>query len=421
MGEMMTKEEAARAAPGPDLYSYEFQSDPVPHLHRLRADDPVHWASHGFWFLTRYDDVQMVLRDPARFSSAGASWGKSNPVADDSEKAKKQGGDVGKIGNLLRHSFNLSDPPVHTRLRSLVNQAFSRRAAEHKKERIEEVVDELVAAAKAKGTFDLVTDLGFPLPIIVASEIIGIPAEDRDKFRRSFEEAGVLMMPIKNKEVLERGIAAARWQGQYLKDLVEARRANPQDDLISHLIDAEEEGERLTAQEMMAAVATIFTAAGTTTERYISSGLFLLLSHPDQMAALRADRSLMDGALEEILRYHHPDQSTSTNRRATEDVELRGKLIKAGDSVRVSLGAANRDPDRFPEPDRFDIRRADNKHLAFGNGIHFCLGSALAKSETEVMFHRVLDQMPDLRLVTTEPVKVPRRPDRYKEILVSVA
>lgn len=405
---------------GLDLYSYEFQSDPVPYLHRLREEDPVHLSSHGFWFLTRYDDVQMVLRDAERFSSAGASWGSSNPMAKDKEKAKEQGGDVGKVGNLLRHSFNLSDPPVHTRLRGLVNQAFSRRAADHKRERIEAVAGELADAAKAKGTFDLVRDLGFHLPIIVASEIIGIPTEDREKFRRSFEEAGVLMMPIKNKEILERGVAAARWQGQYLKDLVEARRRNPQDDLISHLIDAEEEGERLTAPEMMAAIATIFTAAGTTTERMISSGLFILLSHPDQFDALRDDRSLMDGALEEILRFHHPDQSTSTNRRATQDVEMRGKAIKAGDSVRVSLGAANRDPARFPDPDRFDMRRSDNKHLSFGNGIHFCLGSALARSETEVMFNRVLDEMPGLTLVTEAPIKDPRRPDRYKEILVKV-
>lgn len=404
---------------GLDLYSYEFQSDPVPYLHRLREEDPVHLSSHGFWFLTRYDDVQMVLRDAERFSSAGASWGSSNPMAKDKEKAKEQGGDVGKVGNLLRHSFNLSDPPVHTRLRGLVNQAFSRRAAEHKRERIEAVAGELVAAAKSKGTFDLVKDLGFHLPIIVASEIIGIPTEDREKFRRSFEEAGVLMMPIKNKDVLERGVAAARWQGQYLKDLVEARRAEPADDLISHLIDAEEEGERLTAPEMMAAIATIFTAAGTTTERMISSGLYILLSNPDQFAALRDDRSLMEGALEEILRFHHPDQSTSTNRRATQDVEMRGKSIRAGDSVRVSLGAANRDPERFPDPDRFDIRRLDNKHLSFGNGIHFCLGSALARSETEVMFNMVLDEMPNLSLVTETPIKDPRRPDRYQEILVS--
>ncbi|MCR9243182.1 MAG: cytochrome P450 [Rhodobiaceae bacterium] len=412
--------EQSKKLEGLDLYSYEFQSDPVPYLHRLREEDPVHLSTHGFWFLTRYDDVQMVLRDAERFSSAGASWGSSNPMAKDKEKAKEQGGDVGKVGNLLRHSFNLSDPPVHTRLRGLVNQAFSRRAADHKRERIEAVAGELVAAAKAKGTFDLVRDLGFHLPIIVASEIIGIPTEDREKFRRSFEEAGVLMMPIKNKEILERGVTAARWQGQYLKDLVEARRADPQDDLISHLIDAEEEGERLTAPEMMAAIATIFTAAGTTTERMISSGLFILLSNRDQFDALRDDRSLMDGALEEILRFHHPDQSTSTNRRATQDVEMRGKEIKAGDSVRVSLGAANRDPVRFPDPDRFDIRRADNKHLSFGNGIHFCLGSALARSETEVMFNQVLDEMPGLTLVTDAPIKDPRRPDRYKEILVKV-
>lgn len=399
----------------PDLYDYAFECDPVPTLNRLRAEDPVHWSRHGFWYLTRYDDVGAVLQDTKRFSSMAAGFGTS------SVKAAAGHADGEKSFNRsLAASFNQMDPPDHTRIRLLVNNAFSRRRIEERQGRILEVIGELLGAMKRKPQFDLVTDFAFHLPIIVASEIIGIPTKDRDLFREAFENTAVLMAPKRSDESWAKGLAAAKWIGRYLRDLIEARRQSPQDDLLSALIAVEEEGSRLNEAEMVSAISTIYTAAGTTTERMISSGLFILLSHPEQWAAVKADRSLIAGAVEEILRFHHPLQSTTTNRRATEDVTMRGKTIRAGDTVRVGLGAANRDPEKFPDGDRFDIRRKPLVPiLSFGTGPHFCIGSALARFEGQLALQAIAENLPGIRLITTAPVKDPKRTDRYHEILAA--
>jgi hypothetical protein len=402
----------------PDLHDYAFESDPVATLNRLRAEDPVHWSRHGYWYLTRYDDVVSVLQDPSRFSSAAAGFGTSNPIG--------KSGDAGRsdqernLSRSLAASFNQMDPPDHTRIRLLVNSAFSRRSIEERRDRIAGVIDELLDRASAKGAFDLVSDFAFHLPIIVASEIIGIPAEDREKFRVTFENTAVLMQPKRSEEAWTRGLEAGRWLGRYVNELIARRRAAPQDDLISALIVAEEEGSRLSAPEMVSAITTIYTAAGTTTERMISSGLLLLLKHPEQWRAVRDDKSFIPGAVEEILRFHHPTQSTSTNRRCTRDVEMRGKVLRAGDTVRVGLGAANRDPAVFERADQFDItRKMAAPIVALGTGPHFCIGSALVRFEGQLAIEAVARRMPQLRLLIEAPEKDPRRPDRYREILVA--
>jgi cytochrome P450 len=404
----------------PDLYDYEFENDPVPVLNRLRAEDPVHWSRHGFWYLTRYDHVSAVLKDAERFSSAAAGWGGANPLArggkSDGQSKSEQG-----LSRSLAHSFNQMDAPDHTRIRRLVQAAFSRRAVEDRRDRIVEVIAGVLNDAAAKGTFDLVSDFAFHIPIIVASEIIGIPAGDRDSFREAFASAAVLMAPKRSEESWTKGLAAGRWIGTYLRELVAQRRAHPESDLISALIAEEQEGERLSEPELQSALSTIYTAAGTTTERFISSGLFLLLSHPEQWAALKRDRSLFPSALDEILRFHHPTQSTSTNRRCTVDVEMGGKTLRAGDTVRVGLGAANRDPAAFDDPDRFDIaRRPRVPILSFGTGPHFCFGAALARFEAHLAIEAIADRFPEIELVTKHPVRDPARHDRYKEILVAV-
>jgi hypothetical protein len=279
----------------------------------------------------------------------------------------------------------------------------------------------VLTEAAAKGTFDLVSDFAFHIPIIVASEIIGIPAGDRDSFREAFASAAVLMAPKRSEDSWTKGLAAGRWIGTYLRELTAQRRARPESDLISALIAEEQEGERLSEPELQSALSTIYTAAGTTTERFISSGLFLLLSHPEQWAALKRDRSLFASALDEILRFHHPTQSTSTNRRCTIDVEMGGKTLRAGDTVRVGLGAANRDPAGFDDPDRFDIaRRPRVPILSFGTGPHFCFGAALARFEAHLAIEAIADRFPEIELVTKHPVRDPARHDRYKEILVAV-
>ena len=404
----------------PDLYDYDFENDPIETLNRLRAEDPVHWSRHGFWYLTRYEDCATVLKDPVRFSSMAAGWGGANPLAQAKTAGQQSKSEQG-LSRTLAMSFNQMDPPDHTRIRALVVSAFSRRNIEERRERIQAVVDELLNAAGAKGQFDLITDFAFHVPIIVASEIIGIPTGDREQFRLAFERTAALMQPKRSEESWAAAIEAGRWVGRYIRDLIGQRRAEPRDDLISALIAAEDAKGALSEPELASALSTIYTAAGTTTERFISSGLYLLLSHPDQWRAMVADRSLVGPAIEEILRFHHPTQSTSTNRRCTVDVEMGGKTLRAGDTVRVGLGAANRDPAAFPDPDRFDIRRKPAvPALSFGAGPHFCIGSALARFEARLAVEAVADRWPNLRLVTQAPIKDPRRHDRYREVIVAV-
>jgi cytochrome P450 len=402
----------------PDLYDYDFENDPTGILARLRREDPVHWSRHGFWYLTRYDDCAMVLKDPARFSSAAAGWGGGNPLATGKGAGGSSEAEQG-LSRTLAQSFNQMDAPDHTRVRALVVSAFSRRNIEERRERIQAVIDDLLDAAGAKGRFDLITDFAFHVPIIVASEIIGIPTGDREAFRAAFERTAALMQPKRSEESWAEALEAGRWVGRYVRTLIAERRAEPRDDLISGLIAAEDERGALSEAELASAVSTLYTAAGTTTERMISSGLYLLLAHPDQWRALVADRALAPPAIEEILRFHHPTQSTSTNRRCTVDVELRGKTLRAGDTVRVGLGAANRDPEAFDDPERFDIaRKAAVPALSFGAGPHFCIGSALARFEARLAIETIADRWPNLRLVTEHPVKDPRRHDRYREIVV---
>jgi cytochrome P450 len=409
----------------PDLYDFDFENDPIGTLNALRREDPVHWSRHGFWYLTRYDDCAMVLKDPVRFSSAAAGWGGDNPLATTktTTAAKSEGQSKAEQGlsRTLAQSFNQMDAPGHTRIRALVISAFSRRSVEERQGRIAEVIDERLTAAAAKGRFDLITDFAFHVPIIVASEIIGIPADDREAFRAAFERTAALMAPKRSEDSWAEALEAGRWVGRYMRALIAQRRAAPRDDLISALIAAEDDKGALSEAELSSAISTLYTAAGTTTERFISSGLYLLLAHPDQWRALVADRALMGGAMEEILRFHHPTQSTSTNRRCTVDVELRGKVLKAGDTVRVGLGAANRDPAMFEDPDRFDIARTQPvPTLSFGAGPHFCVGAALARFEARLAIEAVIGRWPDLRLVTTAPAKDPRRHDRYRELIVAV-
>ncbi len=417
----MSSPSIGSAALEPDLYDYAFENDPIATLNRLRSEDPVHWSRHGFWYLTRYEDCATVLKDPVRFSSSAAGWGGANPLA-----TARTAGDQSKteqgLSRTLAQSFNQMDAPDHTRIRGLVVSAFSRRNIEERRPRIQAVIDELLDAAGAKGEFDLITDFAFHVPIIVASEIIGIPANDREQFREAFERTAALMAPKRSAESWAAALEAGRWVGRYMRALIAERRAAPRDDLVSALIAAEDSSGALSEPELSSAISTIYTAAGTTTERFISSGLYLLLSHRDQWRALVADRTLIAPAIEEILRFHHPTQSTSTNRRCTVDVELGGKTLKAGDTVRVGLGAANRDPAAFPDPDRFDVaRRPAVPALSFGAGPHFCIGSALARFEARLAIEAIADRWPNLRLVTEAPVKDPRRHDRYREIVVAVA
>ena len=399
----------------PDLLAPEYQENPAPTLARLRREDPVHRSRHGYWFLTRYDDVKAALRDP-RFSSDWARRRGGDPIRSSFPEAPHDRANR----ELILASFNMRDGEEHTRIRTLVNQAFSRASLESKRERVESLARGLLPAPRQGRELDLVKDFGFPLPMLVSCEMIGIPSDARERFRRSFEEAAVLGVPGRSAAQHARGVAALDWQVAFVRELLEDRRTSPRDDLLSALVEAEEAAQRLSTDESIAAIVTIFTAAGTTTERFVSSGLLLLLQQAGALERLRADRSLLPTALEEILRFHHPDQSTTTPRWVTEDLERRGVPLQRGDTLRFSLGAANRDPEQFPEPERFDLARSPNRHLAFGRGPHFCLGASLARLVGEVAIGAVLDLGASMELVTTRPRRDPRRIDRYQEIRVRV-
>jgi hypothetical protein len=401
-----------------DLHSAEFLEDPAPTLAWLREHDPVHRSPYGYWLLTRYDDVAAAFRDP-RLSS---EWTKKGSLPGMSPRRSAGADDAfARAQQVVLHSFNMQDPPTHTRIRQLVQQAFTRAAVDEQRGRITELVDGCIDAGLASGTLDLVSELAFPLTITIASEMLGIPADARDEFRSSFEATERLGDPTASAEQRQAGRDALVWQLGFIGEVVAERRTRPKADLVTALVQAEERGETLTDDEILAALLTLYTAGGTTTERMVSSGMLLLLHHPAQLAQLRADPSLLGGAVTEILRFHHPNQQTSTARLALERIELRGKVIEAGSTVRLGTGAANRDPQRWQEPDRFDITRQELVSLSFGQGIHYCIGAPLARLQTQIAIGRVLERCPGLRLTDGEVRHDPRRMDRYERIAVTLA
>lgn len=379
----------------------------------------MHRTPHGYWLLTRYDDVAAALRDP-RLSS---EWTKKGALPGAPVRERATSGDAAddayiRAQRIVLHSFNMKDPPGHTRIRQLVQQAFTRAAVDDQRGRVLELVDGFIDLGLRQGHLDLVTELAFPLTITVASEMIGIPADARDRFRASFEDTERLGDPTASPEQRAAAKAALVWQLEFIAEVVEHRRGRPGNDLVTALVQAEENGETLTDHEILAALLTMYTAAGTTTERMISSGMLLLLQHPEQWALLRAEPHRVPAAVTEVLRYHHPNQQTTTPRLALDDIELRGRTIPAGSTVRVALGAANRDPERWPDPDRFDITRPEQVSLGFGQGIHYCIGAPLARMQANVAFEQLLRRCPDLALAPGEVRHDPRRMDRYEHVKV---
>jgi cytochrome P450 len=286
------------------------------------------------------------------------------------------------------------DPPAHTRMRNLVNKAFTPRVVERMRPHIEEIADELIDALPEPGRLDVVTDLAVPLPVIVIAETLGVPLADRQRFKAwSSDIASTLAGPFQPADVLERAQVASNELADYFRDQIDLRRSEPRDDLLSALVAAEEQGDLLSEDELLATCVLLLVAGNETTTNLIGNGMLALLQNPDQRRLLQEDPSLLPAAVEEMLRYDGPAQMTS--RIATEAMTLRGQQIEPGQVLLALLGAANRDPEQFPEPDRFDIRRANNRHLAFGYGIHYCIGAPLALAETQVAFETLLRRLPE--------------------------
>jgi pimeloyl-[acyl-carrier protein] synthase len=363
----------------------EVIANPYPTYHRLRQEDPVHLSPLGIWALSRYDDAAMLLRDP-RFGRRGFQ-----------QILESRFGRQG-----LGQSMLFQDPPDHTRLRTLVSKAFTPRVIEGMRGHIQQVVDGLLDKVKAAGRMDVVADLAYPLPVIVICEMVGVPAEDREKFRDwSYAIARSLdAIAVPNEELARRANEAQDALTGYFARLIEERRRAPRADLLSALIAAEEAGDRLTTQELFATGILLFIAGHETTVNLIGNGTLALLRNPEQMQRLRAEPGLIASAVEELLRYDSPVQRTG--RLLYEDVTIDGKTIPKGSIAVALIGAANRDPAHFPDPDRLDLTRSDNRHLAFGWGIHFCLGAPLARLEGQIAFGTLLRRFPRLALGADE-------------------
>jgi hypothetical protein len=367
----------------------EVHEDPYPLYRRLRAEDPVHRSELGFWVLTRHADVLALLRDPRT---------SRDPRRSERVEALRSSVEVSRLldEEEAAPSMLFVDPPDHTRLRTLVNKAFTPAAVERLRPRVEEIVDGLLDRVAGRGAMDVVEDLAYPLPVTVICELFGVPEADWDRFRNWSRAFVHLLDPLVASDALERALQARLALRGYLRELIAQRRAHPADDLLSALIAAEDQGQALSEAELVSMCVLLLVAGHETTVNLIANGTLALLRHPPARARLEADPSLAGGAVEELLRYDSPVQFTS--RHALADFEVGGRAVRTGETVVAVLGAANRDPAVFPDPDELDLTRKPNRHVAFGGGIHFCLGATLARIEAGIAIPALLGRLAGLEL-----------------------
>ncbi len=377
-------------APALDLASSAFKANPYPAFARLCAYDPVHMLSssdgQSTWLITRYTDVEAVLHDERFIKDQSRLLSPGERIHSSASP--------GAVDNLFSMGMGKFDPPDHTRLRSLVNLAFTPRQVEQWRGRIQEITNELIDAVEGKGSMDLIEDFAFPLPLTVILEMLGMPTEDRPNLHRW---TSVIIDALDDPLAFQQAGPQFQAYDTYLLALIAHKRRTPAEDLVSRLIQAETEGDRLSERELVSMIFLLIVAGYQTTGTLISNSILALLMHPDQMALLKQRPELIKTAVEEFLRYRSP-LMLSTDAWAREDVDLGGKLIRRGDLVLLSLAAANRDEGAFADPNTLDITRQENHHLAFSKGIHYCLGAPLARLEGQVAISTVLRRLPHLRL-----------------------
>jgi len=370
-----------------------FRDDPIPWYRALRTRAPVYGHEDIGIVLSRYADIDRVLRD-RRFGVATPSPWREVLAA----------GAPPSMVLLSEHSLLFVDPPAHTRVRGLVAQAFTPRRIEAMRPAVEARITAILDGLRDRPSFDVMEEIAWPVPILAVTDLLGIPATDQ-QLLRGWTDAitAVDELPLELDLLPAAGVAADEFLA-YAAGLVDERRRSPGDDLISGLLVAEEDGERLSHDELLAMIVLVLLAGHDTTAGLISTALWLLLSHPDQAAEVRDDPDAVAGAVEEVLRYLGPLQVASGGGRwPSEPVTVEETVIEPGTPVRLLLGAANRDPDQYEDPDRFDIHRSPIRHLAFGRGLHVCLGAALGRLEAQVVVPAVLRAFPDLGLVDDGP------------------
>jgi len=350
--------------------SRDIQRDPYPTYERLRCKDPVHrMRLVDAWAITQHGDIDAMLRDSRRFSNGGREYGYVDYV-----------------------SMLDMDPPDHTRLRSLVVKAFTPRAVAELAPSIRQTCDELLDDVEGTTRFDLIEALAFPLPVIVIAEMLGVPPTDRDRFKKWSQDAALSVEPALDHLQVRRVQRAFGNLREYLGGLIERYQRDPQDNMISALVAVEESGDRLTREELLMTLMLLLVAGHETTRNLIGNGMLALLRNPDQLQRLRDNPELLESAVHELLRYDAPVQLDS--RVVQEDLEIGGKRIRKGQRVIGLIGAANRDPRAFAEPNLLDIGRDDRSHLSFGRGIHYCLGSSLAVLEGRIALPRSCGDSP---------------------------
>jgi len=388
-----------KGKPDPTLSLYhlldpEILANPYPLFHRLRTEDPVHWDPflHA-WIVTRYSDVLEVLhtfsadRTPAPEQLTAMGLSQLNPIA-----------------QVMVRQMLFLDAPAHTRLRGLASKAFTPARVETLRAHIQEIVEKLLDDVQNNNTdrMDVIADLAEPLPAIVTAEMLCVPTSHRHQLKAwSADFAEMLGNFQHNPDHVPKVLKSVREMTAYFRDAVQEQKEQPREGLIHSFLSAEVDGDRFTEDEIVANLIVTMVGGQETTTNLIGNGMLTLLRNPQEMQRLREDLSLIPSAVEEMLRYESPSQHTA--RMAPNDCELGGKLIRERQAVIAVMAAANRDPERFPDPDRFDITRKDNRHLAFGYAAHFCFGAPLARIEGQIAFSAMLRRFPFLRLETEKP------------------
>jgi cytochrome P450 len=382
-----------------DFLGPELTQDPYRYVAELREKDPVHWSEiHQAWLLTKYDDVVAAFADP-RMSSD-----RVKPLLQAMGEERRQ--KAGKVLELIQDWMVVTDPPAHTRLRKLVAQAFSPKRIAASEARILKLVDELIDDFVAQGHTEFIANFSYPLPATVIAQLIGAPAEDQDRFRTWSQALAMVAFGGGGEERGERHTVATQALGEmiaYFGERIDHATAHPGEDMISGLLEGDGQGNVLTRDEIEAMCALMLFAGHETTMNLLNHMVLHVTRHPDQLQIIREDPAEVGGAVEEILRYDGPIKILQ--RWVTDDVELRGKTIKAGDRVFIVLAGANRDGGRFPHPDTLDITRSPNRHVGFGRGVHTCIGAQLSRIEGRVAFGRLLERLPGL--------SVPEQPLQY--------